>query len=44
VLQALGKAIDSGSELMLISVGLYLADGDYLLPSVADGNNVIPDT
>jgi hypothetical protein len=31
-------------ELTLIHVGLYLADGDYLFPSVADGNKVSPDT
>jgi hypothetical protein len=28
---------------MLIPVGLYVADGDYLFPSAADENKLIPD-
>jgi hypothetical protein len=28
---------------MLIPIGLYSADGDYLFPSTADGNKLIPD-
>jgi hypothetical protein len=43
-----GELIPIGSpdrrELKLIPDGLYLADGDYLFLSTADGNEVISDT